>query len=491
MARAQNKYRLSAYLVVVAALASAQESTTSINNSPTAIETTPIRTEARQASIGQEPSATDAPLQLWGIANSLLSVYYPSSTALDIASLTWPNTVVIGSSTYTNDGGTASTTGSSTSSSSFSISPSTSLSSTLSTAPSSTLPTSAVSSLEVSRPVSTDDSTASESEPSADPEPSGFPRDRKLGIALGVVFGVLTLAVMAFALFCVHRRQKRHGGTGIFPNRKRTGSPTDSEIGEWRARHPHMGLVAPVVAPMTQREDRPPREWVDHYNRLSNQFTPPVHMHPAFSHQHTGSAGTSSETNPFFTPNDRAVQHADRYNDDSEYHPGYPQSGPRATVTEYIPYNPAPRRSQSSHRRSSSSSPDRNRPPTPFSPMLMMQTSSPPQRTLNQNNPFSTTTDDHSEDIAQRQRLTQHDYDEYNASEENDVVSPIQPPSKSPARRYSPLVHYPSWSEISEFDFTGEAEAGGESVRGRRSGGDGFDGYGRDRESVVGRTELA
>lgn len=123
-----------------------------------------------------------------------------------------------------------------------------------------------------------------------------------------------------------------------------------------------------------------------------------------------------------------------------------------------------------------------------------MQTSSPPQRKLNNINPFTSTTDDSSEDIAQRQHLTKqyHEHGQgYNTNEETDLVSPMQPPSKSPARRYSPLVHYPSWSEISEFDFTGEAEAGGRAVRGRRSGCGGFDGYGRDRESVVGRTELA
>ncbi|KAM0723080.1 hypothetical protein Q7P37_001280 [Cladosporium fusiforme] len=485
MARTQSISQLAAHVLLVTAFAQAQDATTSTNRSPTSAETTPIRTGQSSASIGSEPTTAVNPLQLWDIANSLLSVYYPSTTISDIASLTWPTEVVIGSSTYTRDPGTASP---SDSSPTPSISPPSSLSSSFTTSPSSTIASAAVSSVQISRPVTTDESTASESEPSESPEPAGYPRDRVLGIALGVVFGVLAVAVMMFALVCIHRRQKRHGGTGIFPNRRRTASPTDSEIGEWRARHPHMDLITNATAPMTQRQNRPPRDWVDDYNRLSDQYTPPVHMHPAFMHQHTNSAGTLSETNPFFTQSDRAVQHADRYNDDSDYHPGYPKAGPNATLSEYKPYKPDLRPSQSSHRRSSTSSLDR--PPTPFSPMMMMQTSSPPQRNLNNTNPFTSTADDYSEDIAQRQHLIRQDYD-HEANEGNDVVSPMQPPSKSPARRYSPLVHYPSWSEISEFDFTGENNSGGRGARDRRSGSTGPDGYGRNRESVVGRTELA
>jgi hypothetical protein len=112
--------------------------------------------------------------------------------------------------------------------------------------------------------------------------------------------------------------------------------------------------------------------------------------------------------------------------------------------------------------------------------MMMLQASSPPQAT----NPFVS---DYDEDTAQRQRLTQHEPEAY---EGDDIVSPMQPPSRSPARRHSPLVHYPSWSEVSEFDF-GEADIGDRSARAQRRSSPGGDGYGRDRESVVGRTELA
>jgi hypothetical protein len=366
---------------------------------------------------------------------------------------------------------------------------------TSSTTSPTTLANAPLSSQDVNRPLATDTSTASDPQPSTDAnESNGPPKDRTLGIALGVVFGVLAVAVMIFALCCVDRRQKKHGGSGIFPSRKRRAtSPTDSEVGAWRARHPHMSLVSTVAPPMTQANNRPPREWVDRYNRLADQQTPPVHMHPAFAHQHSDSTGATSETNPFFTPMARSTQNTGLQTEQHEshdYHPGYPKPKPgfNVDVSPYTPYRPDARRSHSSYRRSLSSNrsmeEDRNsRPPTPFSPMLMMQASmsSPPQTT----NPFVS---DYDEDTAQRQRLTQPEPEAY---EGDDIVSPMQPPSRSPARRHSPLVHYPSWSEVSEFDFTGEADIGDRSVRAQRSRSSGGDGYRRDRESVVGRLELA
>ena len=464
IAKPRSRQQLAAYSILLASISSfssAQEQTTGITVAPTSTST-----NIEASSTQPAPSTTDVPLALWSIANSLLSNYYPSTTISDVASLTWPSVVVIESSTYTR--GSAST------------SPTTSPT-TLATVP--------VSSHDVNRPLATDTSTASESEPSADAnESDGPPKDRTLGIALGVVFGVLAVAVMIFALCCADRRQKKHGGSGIFPSRKRRAtSPTDSEVGAWRARHPHMSLVSTVAPPMSQVNNRPPREWVDRYNRLADQQTPPVHMHPAFAHQHSDSTGTTSETNPFFTPTARSTENTGLQTEQHDYHPGYPNSKPgfNVDVVPYTPYRPDARHSHSSYRRSVSSNrsmEDRNsRPPTPFSPMLMMQASSPPQVT----NPFVA---DYDEDAAQRQRLTQQEPEMY---EGDDIVSPMQPPSRSPARRHSPLVHYPSWSEVSEFDFTGEADLGDRSVRAQRSRSSGGDGYRRDRESVVGRTELA
>jgi hypothetical protein len=556
--------RLTAGLVLAGAISytNAQEQTTSIGASPIPSQSVSSSdTPSATSSIsGSGSSSTDVPLELWGIANGLLSSYYPSTTVSNVASLTWPSVVVIGSSTYTREPPTAS------------------LKTSPTTAPS-TLATSAISSQDVSRPVTTDSTAPNEAEPSDTPEePSDSPpKDRTLGIALGVAFGVLALGLMAFALLCIHHRQKKHGGTGLFPSRRRrAGSPTDSEVGAWRARHPHMGLVANVASgnrPMTQIRDNddsnnlPPREWVKRYNRLQDQQTPPAHMHPAFMHRHNDSVGTASESNPFFPPTDHGqtqsppqqIIGASGYNNErSDYHPGYPNPKPSfdvttAPYTSYRPEEDETRRSQSSHpdecRRSSFSSErsyggdvdlERNsRPPTPFSPMMMLQTSLPPfqreahlesqpqsqtqpqpppqpqHHNRDHSNPFTSPSDpseDHSHHHPQHYQtlIPNHPLED---EDDDDIVHPMlhqqhqhqRPPSKPPARRHSPMVHYPSWSEVSEFDFTGESSASlsphqnGRSAREqqqrsdrRSSGGNGGeDGYGRDRESVVGRWELA
>jgi hypothetical protein len=565
--------RLTAGLILAGAIShtNGQEQTTGIDVSPTPTQSLSSSdgASATKSISGSETSSTDVPLELWGIANGLLSSYYPSTTISNVASLTWPSVVVIDSSTYTRNPPTTSP---------------------------STLATAVISSQDVSRPVTTNPSTPNEAEPTdTSEEPaSGQPKDRTLGIALGVVFGVLALGLMAFALLCIHHRQKKHGGTGLFPSRRRrAGSPTDSEVGAWRARHPHMGLVAnfPSGRPMTQVRDndnnRPSREWVDRYNRLEDQRTPPAHLHPAFLHRHNDSVGTISESNPFFPPAEHQSPQqnigASVYNSErNEYHPGYPK--PKSgfndmTPIPYTAYKPEEenRRSQSSHndaRRRSSFSSERSdgdidlernsRPPTPFSPMMMLQTSLPPfqrqdhlqlqpqpqpqpqPQTTPQNqpppnaqqqqhqqyhrhnpsNPFTSTEDPTEEPFQPRPQqqyqtlIPNHPHAQaqgiYQDEEDDDIVSPMlqnpqSPPSKSPARRYSPLVHYPSWSEVSEFDFTGESSTSlspshlngrgvGEQQQQqrnsrRRSGGNGGNGdgdaYGRDRESVVGRWELA
>ena len=549
---------LTAALILAGAIShtNAQEQTAASDVSPTPTQSV-SRSDGASATTsisGSESSSTDVPLELWGIANGLLSSYYPSTTVSNVASLTWPSVVVIGSSTYTREPSTTSP-----------------------TASPSTLATSAISSQDVSRPVATDSNTANDAEPTETPEESGSgqPKDRTLGIALGVVFGVLAIGLMAFALLCIHHRQKKHGGTGLFPSRRRrAGSPTDSEVGAWRARHPHMSLVANAAtggSSMTQvrdndniNDDLPPREWVKRYNRLADQQTPPAHLHPAFMHRHNDSIGTVGESNPFFPPAehrsspqlDIGVSHYD--NERNEYHPGYPKSKPafNNVITAYKPEEEEEgptRRSQSSHnndRRRSSFSSERSdgdidlernsRPPTPFSPMMMLQTSLPPfqrqdhleqpreqqqmQQTqpLNQppsnpqhhnrnpSNPFTSIEDPEDHRQQYQTLIPSHPQSHYQAEDEedDDVVHPMlhsqhhqPPPSKSPARRHSPMVHYPSWSEVSEFDFTGESSSSlsreqQRHSRTRSGGGNGDgsgdrDGYGRDRESVVGRWELA
>jgi len=76
--------------------------------------------------------------------------------------------------------------------------------------------------------------------------------------------------------------------------------------------------------------------------------------------------------------------------------------------------------------------------------------------------------------------------------ETDDVISPIMPPARNPERIHSPMVHYPSWSEISEFDFSGDGRRRN-SMRGQYSFDHDDDGWRpvRGRDSIVGRHELA
>lgn len=423
----------------LAALAWAQDQGPSSTSAPgispsnTAAATTAAPTSSI-ASSATSATSEDHPMQLWSIADSLISSYYPSSTITNVAALTWPANVVIGSSTY-------------------SVHPEATLSST---------------SLSNNKPATTDAPVAAPKDGPSNPKHT---RDRTLGIALGVVFGIVGAGLIAFILFCLHRRRKSSSQRGT--------STIDDEIGAWRSPQPEMGTVSTATGPLSP-PDGPSRAWLDRYNRLSNQHTPPVHLHPAFTHRHTNDTNTSSEENPFFTPMERSqveMQHYPDYHpEDTEYHPGFPSSYPAVPAADTAAYAPMPtRRSQSSHRHSSSSArpdPD-SRPPTPFSPMMMLSGSTPAR-----NNPFASP-EDHEVAMARQE-----------AEEEDDLVSPILPPQRSP-RRNSPLVHYPSWGEVSEFDFSGENGGRSRGLREQSSGSSGGDGYRRERESIVGRTELA
>ena len=65
-----------------------------------------------------------------------------------------------------------------------------------------------------------------------------------------------------------------------------------------------------------------------------------------------------------------------------------------------------------------------------------------------------------------------------------DVVSPIAPVKTAERVRSFPMVHYPSWSEVSDFDFAGNGGAGRPE---RRT----VDGWHPWRERKDGRHELA
>ncbi|TKA58225.1 hypothetical protein B0A55_12451 [Friedmanniomyces simplex] len=383
------------------------------SSSPTSTGSASASTITSASSLNSASTSTDVPLALWSEAETLLSSYYPSTTLTQIASLTWPSAVVIGSSTYSVPPKSTGT-------------PATSVLAEATT---------------TSTPVAS----------------HGLRSDEKLGVGIGVAVGAVALIVLGLVFCLLHKRRKV---SGAFFKRRPTPSVTDSDVEAWRS---------PMSRQASTLSYGPSREWMQQYNRMSERPSeghlqpPPMAMHPAFVRQH--SSRSTSEENPFFTPHE------------SPDHSETTGAGTVSSASYRELNNDTP-----SHRSSDSTrEPPQPRSVTPFSPAMMMSTSwaqrmhghddQPNQQP--QHNPFSSPEDD----------------------EMDDIVSPIIP-ARSPERRHSPMVHYPSWSEVSEFDFAGEGRAGGRasraSLRGQPSVEEAGDGWRPMRgDSVYGRHELA
>ncbi|KAK0361746.1 hypothetical protein LTR94_022107 [Friedmanniomyces endolithicus] len=401
------------FIAIVAIASTALQTNAQTSSSAPTLTSSGQSTITPASSVNAASSSTNEPLALWSEARTLLSSYYPSTTLTQVASLTWPSAVVIGSSTY-------------------------------SVPPKST-----------GTPVT---SVLAESTTAATPVASqGMRSDEKLGVGIGVAVGAVALIVLGL-IFCVlHKRRK---ASGTFFKRRPTPSVSDSDVEAWRS---------PMSRQTSTRSYGPSRDWMQQYNRMSEAPVagvqpPPMAMHPAFVHQH--SSRSTSEENPFFTPSES---------------PDYSMTGAVSTLT------PEPQQQPRSV--------------TPFSP-AMMSTSwaqrmhDDPQHQNPYHNQY------HNEPL----HLPAPNHNPFASPEDedemDDIVSPIIP-ARSPERRHSPMVHYPSWSEVSSFDFAGEGGHGG-GVAGRNSRaarsepssveGSGSDGWrpalGRG-DSMYGRSELA
>ena len=229
--------------------------------------------------------------------------------------------------------------------------------------------------------------------------------DKTLSIIIGVVVGGVALAIMGIIFFCLHRRRRN---TGSFFLRRWTPSQNS-----WRSPHEdteHFGNASYVTTGGTPYEQQRQAKLPQVSEMQRRGATPPLNMHPAAVH-HQSSRSTSDD-NPFLTPQERSTAHLNEIDG-------------RQVHAELDHGEPAARRSSTSIRDS--------RPPTPFSPLMMQQMPGPSQKPKIHVNPFASAED----------------------READDVVSPILP-TRSPERRYSPMVHYPSWDEVSEFDFSGD-----------------------------------
>ncbi|KAK5168034.1 uncharacterized protein LTR77_006602 [Saxophila tyrrhenica] len=362
----------------------------------------------------------DVPQALLSIADSLIDANYPSQTIEDIRTLSWPTTVVIGTQTYT-IGSESTATSSSTPTSQTSQTSKTDAASTTN---------------DISKPEETEVKSAS--------EPSHKADDKRLAIIIGVVIGVVVLIVLGTVFCCLHRRKKDNGSFFL-----RRSTPSVRSNGSWMPgsqRPDTYGHTAYVsagkqgpdtfgnTAYVSPAMSSPHQRKYPQMSTIERGTTPPVDAHPAYLH-HESSRSTSDE-NPFYTPEERSQSALN------------PQELDSQAIAQIDHADPANRQSSDSMRQS--------RPPTPFSPLMMMQ-SGPAARPQVHQNPFSSPEDE----------------------EADDVVSPIVPPTRNPERRYSPMVHYPSWDEVSAFSFSG-------SERDARQQEEGGDGWRPERERKAG-----
>lgn len=423
---------LALLLSVAAAMAAAQQS-----GSTTASQGSGVTNTVSAA------TTTDVPMELWSIANGLLSSYYPSTTISAVSTLTWPDSVVIDGTTYNAQ----------------SLSDATATSSPPSTHNAATTPTAAPT-----------DSAAKGND--TNPHKTGGITDKKLGIIIGCVIGLVVLILLCVVFWCMKRRKD---DTGSFFMRRRTPSIASSGIRSWLpSAQDNYGNTTYVSAGGANADP-----WEKPHSQVNVRpamAEPRMSQHPAFAPARLpGSSRSTSEEISFYM--DRQM--------------GYT---PERDL-EREPYDPLPvelddegrvqRQSAESLRATG------DRPPTPFSPMEMMgfgnaSRAVPPTQTAPARRDFG-------HDPAPQQSRPLHNPFSSPEDEETDLVSPILP-SKSPERRHSPMVHYPSWSEVSEFDFHGDGRRSG--LRNMSSGEtttDGGDGWRplRERESAEGRYELA
>ncbi len=265
--------------------------------------------------------------------------------------------------------------------------------------------------------------------------PNNQAADKRLGIILGVVIGCIAVAMMGVIFFCLHRRKRDNGS---FFLRRTTPSMRSDRSWLPGGNRPDTFGTTTYISTGQQNPYGQPNPYEPKYpemNVITRRPTPPITAHPAYSN-HTSSRSNSDE-NPFYTPMERSSP------PELQHHEIDGQEIQQIELDHDVP-----------HRRSSHSMRN-SRPPTPFSPLEMMTQMPGPVHSRPQahQNPFSSPEDD----------------------EADDIVSPILPPGRNPERRYSPMVHYPSWDEVSAFSFSGDErdarhEDGGDGWRPAREG---------------------
>jgi hypothetical protein len=361
-------------------------------------------------------------------ANSLIKSNYPSTTVTDLASLTWPTTVVIGSQTYTIP------------------STETSLSTSDSTSPSSAI----ASTTENARPVLTStasttlsSATSASSSQSSQSHGSG---DKRLGIILGVVLGAIAVAIGAFLIWLLHRRRKN---TGTFFKR-RPSSPSDTEVSSWR----NNGEVEkygsqdapPLLEPqMAAHGGYATRTWTNDDDDMNLGY------HGYRLDGHNGPAELSAERSERGSFQ-RSTSLEDRYSGDRQDRPPTPFSPESFAAMAASPVSPIEQEPQ--RRRSSGFWPPRG--------------SSEGYRNLDPARPThiahqpslaalaGSVAQDYPHPYYQNPFASHEDYDEDGYGDPyHEDHGPLTPdiPSRSPRRQSTPIVYYPSSDELGKFNF--------------------------------------
>ena len=111
MARLKRSYGAATILMLALSVTAQQDSddlsqlegmvASKVESFASSITPGPDVTSAISALLTSAASTNDVPLSLFSQGLQLLSSYFPSTTLTGIQSLSWPGTIVIGSSTYT------------------------------------------------------------------------------------------------------------------------------------------------------------------------------------------------------------------------------------------------------------------------------------------------------------------------------------------------------------------------------------------------------
>ncbi|GAB7338954.1 hypothetical protein MBLNU457_5627t1 [Dothideomycetes sp. NU457] len=385
--------------------------------------------------------------QLISDAQSLISEYYPSTIVSDIATLTWPSVVVINGATLTvphtstsmSTFETSILTTSTISSPSVQSTPAVSTPvSTSGTSLSSATSSPSISSVEAVQAASPTSSVApSSATPSSDAgvignTQKGLRLDKRLGVGLGISLGLVAIGLLVFLLVCMRRRKRKTGSYQKYG----AGSKLldDSEI--WR--------TPESSAYQTRIWSEKPAPY-EHTTPSMPMLSAPAPIAAAGMRHDSNGTGSSG----------------------SGYHTPY--SGPAELAasrsSDHLPVTAAAHQPHESN----DAGFRRNRPAIPLMHTAMMNSHARTQRPEYVDSPVSPITPHQAEysnlppspnpfwspDDFEANRGHRQSYHSENPFRHPDdgYESLPPPPPRSPHRRYSPQIHYPSGTEISNFDF--------------------------------------